>query len=237
MSARGFVRQSKMAKRRVNFTISLVKKSKCVTEEIELSKICEEKKSVTVHGVVTSLSSMKESKTKVKYFRGTIADQSKKVSVVSFEPKLWKRLNQSHENCSSVALVNCNIQEARNKTSGDYEIVASSQTEVTESERQFEIDASEDEDQVTVDKLCQLAPNSITSIVGSWSTVTVKVWLSLLPSGAATVNVTSTVPVPTGYRCSLRPHRKEDATSTISPAPSSDNDTLTVKFSGRLDWK
>ena len=145
--------------------MSLVKKSKCVTEEIELSKICEEKKSVTVHGVVTSLSPMKESKTKVKYFRGTIADQSKKVSVVSFEPKLWKRLNQSHENCSSVALVNCNIQEARNKTSGDYEIVASSQTEVTESERQFEIDASEDEDQVTVDKLCQLAPNPITSIV------------------------------------------------------------------------
>ena len=139
MSARGFVRQSKMAKRRVNFTMSLVKKSKCVTEEIELSKICEEKKSVTVHGVVTSLSPMKESKTKVKYFRGTIADQSKKVSVVSFEPKLWKRLNQSHENCSSVALVNCNIQEARNKTSGDYEIVVSSQTEVTESECQFEI--------------------------------------------------------------------------------------------------
>ena len=145
--------------------MSPVKKSKCVTQEIELSQICEEKKSVTVHGVITSLSPMKESKTKVKYFRGTIADQSMKVPVVSFEPKLWKRLNQSHENCSSVALVNCNIQEARNKTSGDYEIVASSRTEVTESERQFEIDASEDEDQVTVDKLCQLAPNSITSIV------------------------------------------------------------------------
>ena len=154
-----------MAKREVNFTMSPVKKLKCVTQEIELSQICEEKKSVTVHGVITSLSPMKESKTKVKYFRGTIADQSKKVPVVSFEPKLWKRLNQSHENCSSVALVNCNIQEARNKTSGDYEIVASSRTEVTESERQFEIDASEDEDQVTVDKLCQLAPNSITSIV------------------------------------------------------------------------
>ena len=154
-----------MAKRKVNCTMSPVKKSKCVTQEIELSQICEEKKSVTVHGVITSLSPMKESKTKVKYFRGTIADQSKKVPVVSFEPKLWKRLNQSHENCSSVELVNCNIQEARNKTSGDYEIVASSRTEVTESERQFEIDASEDEDQVTVDKLCQLAPNSITSIV------------------------------------------------------------------------
>ena len=28
------------------------------------------------------------------------------------------------ENSSSVALVNCNIQEARNKTGGDYEIVA-----------------------------------------------------------------------------------------------------------------
>ena len=78
----------------------------------------------------------------------------------SFEPKLWKRLNQSHENCSSVALVNCNIQEARNRTSGDYEIVASSRTEVTESECQFEIDASEDNEQVTVDELCQLAPDN-----------------------------------------------------------------------------
>ena len=70
------------------------------------------------------------------------------------------------ENSSSVALVNCNIQEARNKTGGDYEIVASSRTEVTESEHRFEIDASEDEDQVTVDELCQLAPKSITSVVG-----------------------------------------------------------------------
>ena len=34
-----------------------------------------------------------------------------------------------------------------------------------QSERQFEIDASEDNEQVTVDKLCQLAPDSITSIV------------------------------------------------------------------------
>ena len=99
-----------------------------------------------------------------KYFRGTIADQSKKVPVVSFEPKLWKRLNQSHENCSTVALVNCNIQEARNRTSGDYEIVASSRTEVTESERQFEI-ASQEDEQTTIDELCQLAPNSVTSIV------------------------------------------------------------------------
>ena len=122
-------RQSKMAKRKANFTVT---SEENVTEEIELSKICEEKKSVTVHGMVTSLSPVKESKTKVKFFRGTIADQSKKVPVVSFEPKLWKRLNQSHENCSTVALVNCNIQEARNRTSGDYEIVAS---EVTESER------------------------------------------------------------------------------------------------------
>ena len=57
-----------MAKREVNFTMSPVKKLKCVTQEIELSQICEEKKSVTVHGVITSLSPMKESKTKVKYF-------------------------------------------------------------------------------------------------------------------------------------------------------------------------
>ena len=163
-------RQSKMAKRKANFTMSPVKKTKYITEEIELSKICEEKKSVTVHGVVTSLSPVKESKTKVKYFRGTIADQSKKVPVVSFEPKLWKRLNQSHENCSTVALVNCNIQEARNRSSGDYEIVASSRTEVTESERQFEI-ASEEDEQTTMDELCQLAPNSITSIVAKVKTV------------------------------------------------------------------
>ena len=41
--------QSKMAKRKVNFTMSSVKKSKCITEEIELSKTCEEKKSETEH--------------------------------------------------------------------------------------------------------------------------------------------------------------------------------------------
>ena len=62
------IRQSKMGKRKVNFNMSPVKKSKCITKEIELSKICEEKKSVTVHGVITSLSPVKESKTKVKYF-------------------------------------------------------------------------------------------------------------------------------------------------------------------------
>ena len=41
------------------------------------------------------LSPVNESKTKVKYFRGTIADQSKKVPVVSFKLKLWKRLSPS----------------------------------------------------------------------------------------------------------------------------------------------
>ena len=59
----------------------------------------------------------------VKHFRGTIAEQSKKAPVVSLEPKLWNRLNQSYENCSRVALVNCNIQKARNRTSGDYELL------------------------------------------------------------------------------------------------------------------
>ena len=32
------------------------------------------------------------SKTKVKHFRGIIADQSKKVPVVSLQPKLWKKI-------------------------------------------------------------------------------------------------------------------------------------------------
>ena len=42
-------------------------------------------------------------------------------------------------------------------------IVMLSQTEVNESECQFEIDVSEDDKKMTVDELCQLAPNSLTS--------------------------------------------------------------------------
>ena len=69
-------------------------------------------KDVTVHGRVTVLIEVKESRSgTTKYFRGRLADDEKDVPIISYEPKLWPRLQKSKEEGSSVALEDRLIRE------------------------------------------------------------------------------------------------------------------------------
>ena len=75
-----------------------------------------------MHGVVVSLSPIKESakNKEKKYFNAQIADDKKVVRMVSFDPKLWPNMEQSKEDHSSIALVNCDIQKAKKRGRADF---------------------------------------------------------------------------------------------------------------------
>ena len=115
------------------------------SEQVQVSDIVGQKRNTTVHGVVVSLSPIKESakNKEKKYFNAQIADDKKVVRMVSFDPKLWPNMEQSKEDHSSIALVNCDIQKARKRGRADfseYEIVAGMQTTIQKSPKKFKIE-------------------------------------------------------------------------------------------------
>ena len=90
------------------------------SEQVQVLDIVGQKRNTTVHGVV-SLSPIKESakNKEKKYFNAQIADD-KVVRMVSFDPKLWPNMEQSKEDHSSIALVNCDIQKAKKRGRADF---------------------------------------------------------------------------------------------------------------------
>ena len=70
------------------------------SEQVQVSDSIGQKRNTTVHGVVVSLSPIKESgKNKKKYFNAKIADK-KVMRMVSFDPKLWPNMEQSKDHCT-----------------------------------------------------------------------------------------------------------------------------------------
>ena len=115
------------------------------SEQVQVSDIVRQKRNTTVHGVVVSLSPIKESakNKEKKYFNAQIADNKKVVRMVSFDPKLWPNMEQSKEDHSSIALVNCDIQKAKKRGRADfseYEVVAGMQTTIQKSPKKFKIE-------------------------------------------------------------------------------------------------
>ena len=88
------------------------KKSRFTSEEVAINAISKPVPSATVHGVVMSLSPIKEG-AKIrggrKYFDGQIADEERVVRLVGFELKLWNILHESCDKSKSVSLMNCTI--------------------------------------------------------------------------------------------------------------------------------
>ena len=107
--------------------------------EIEVSEAIEED-SVTIHGIVPELSPIKTGKRNahVKYFTGQLSDGKKCMRLVSFNPKLRSRLNESFGDSSAVAIKECRVKRA--SVGDDLEIVASARRSTVESStREFEL--------------------------------------------------------------------------------------------------
>ena len=74
--------------------------------EIEVSEVNDVEENVTIHGVVTEILPIKTSKknSTVKYFTGMLSDGRKSLRMVSFDPKLRPRLNESFEGSNPIAV-------------------------------------------------------------------------------------------------------------------------------------
>ncbi len=87
--------------------------------QFDVSDINQEQSCATVHGVVVELK--KSKKIDVQYFEGKVSDGKEVCRFVSFEPKLFKEIEELKNNQESV--INCNIKMDRN--GNDYEVIAS----------------------------------------------------------------------------------------------------------------
>ena len=132
-----------------------------VDREIEVSEANDVEENVTIHGVVTELSPIKTSKknSTVKYFMGMLSDGRKSLRMVSFDPKLRPRFNESFEGSNAIAVKECQVKRA---SYGDaLEILASSRgCKVEPSERSFELPQSSgsvDVKEISIDDLGALA--------------------------------------------------------------------------------
>ncbi len=96
-----------------------------------------------VHGVVTSVSPMKNDK----FFDGYIDDGRKKLRLVGFSPVKGRKLREYCDKKQTVALNNCCVKNAFSGN-GDMEVIVGDGTTLTDSKKTFQIDyesaASED---------------------------------------------------------------------------------------------
>ncbi len=88
-------------------------------------------KPAKIHGVVTSLSSMKAGK----YFDGRISDDTKSMRLVGFDTVQQRELAAQHDQNQPVALHNCIIQKFR--YSDNMEVLITKSTTVATSPRKF----------------------------------------------------------------------------------------------------
>ena len=101
-------------------------------EYLDVSDIGGPTEAATVSGIVTELSPVKVSRknSQVKYFSGKVTDGKKTVRVVSFHPGLRNQMEKSRIEGSTVSIVNCQIKQATQVGSSDYEILASTRSTV-----------------------------------------------------------------------------------------------------------
>ena len=88
-----------------------------------------------VHGVVTSVSPMKQAAT-TQFFDAKLVDNDSEIRVVGFSPVLRKRLADYELKKDSLTLNNCKIKKA--KYSEDLEILLNPSTEISNSPKKFD---------------------------------------------------------------------------------------------------
>ena len=104
----------------------------------------------------------------IKYFSGKISDGKKVARMISFHPPLRPTLDDSRKQQSTIAMVNCKIQES--KFEPGLEVTASSRTKIESSPKKFKLDDSlasigTSNEKVTLDEIAGLQVNQLITTV------------------------------------------------------------------------
>ena len=123
-------------------------------EELEPSEIYCAKERVTIRGVVTEVSPVKESRKNpnTKYFTGKISDGKKTMRAISFDPKLRNKLDDYCKTGTSLALTECEIKEDSAKAG--FEIKLTRGTAASKLEKVYELPA--DLSSIDPDTACKI---------------------------------------------------------------------------------
>ena len=120
-------------------TRRMAKREREIDEFETVSEISHASPNAKVHGVISSLSPMKKSKT-CSYFDGEVTDGKSCMRVFGFDVGVRKRLALYEETKEPVAISNCEVKNSRRGK--DLEVLVTKSTDLTKSDKQFNIDTS-----------------------------------------------------------------------------------------------
>ena len=153
------------------YTSSVLMAAKRKFEEFDVSNRKQSPNAI-VHGVVTSLSPIKNSKKSenVEFFSGLFSDGNGCKRLISFVPRLRAPLDESMMKKKTISFVSCQVRET---TVGESEIVLTKYSTIQPSSRKFDLSAlvtQSDAPVIHMEDLC-----SLTSHTSQKVTVSVKV--------------------------------------------------------------
>ena len=123
-------------------------------------------KHAKVHGVMTSLSPMKESKKGSKYFIGSLSDGKSSARFVCFDKKLHETLSCMGDKKQPMMMSNCEVKEST--YSSGLEVVVRNSSEVHMSPRKMEVPDSvfckPRENVVTLEEVCGLGKGEVVAV-------------------------------------------------------------------------
>ena len=115
---------------------------KKLVENLTVSRFSSPTKNTTLHGIMTSVSPVRKGRrnSAVKYFDGNVADGTRAMRVICFNPKVRAALVKSVDEKSSIAinLKNCHVQKSRSRDD-ELEVVIDSSTKIDASTVEIDI--------------------------------------------------------------------------------------------------
>ena len=112
-----------------------------VTAEYMALKDAATSDNAIVHGVIRSLSPMKQGKAS-SFFHANLTDGETQMRVVGFQDAQRKRLASFQKNSSPISLEHCKVKRARD--SDDFEVLLKPSTKVSKSPRKFNVSSKEE---------------------------------------------------------------------------------------------
>ena len=111
-------------------------------EFADVSKVVYTSPSAMIHGVVSSLSPMKKSKTSsCSFFDGEVTDGKAEMRVFGFDSGVWRKLSEFERSKNTVAIKDCEVKCARKGE--QLEIMVTKRTEVEKSEKMFTVESTD----------------------------------------------------------------------------------------------
>uniref|UniRef100_A0A1X7UPF3 Uncharacterized protein n=1 Tax=Amphimedon queenslandica TaxID=400682 RepID=A0A1X7UPF3_AMPQE len=127
-----------------------------------ISSITDTAESTIIQGVVTKTSPMKLSKTKRKYYFGTVLDKSSSKRFVSFNTAIFDKMKTFHESSKTIELQNCSVQRS-SFNNAELEIMLNNKTNISPSPKKFKVEDVDLTPNFT--SLSQLATMSVNQVI------------------------------------------------------------------------